>query len=386
VTEAQTIEILSEADLREVVADGIGPAISIYQPTQRGGPEAAQNTVRLKNLIGRAEERLSNRGLRRPEVSTLLSPLRELLDNSAFWRYTLDGLALFTRPNFFRYFKLPYEVDELVVVGDAFYAAPLVQALSDGYFYILALSQASVRLFQATRFGAREVDLSGVDIPRNLGEAMRYDDFEKPNLERHPISGGRLQHGHGPGERDMKNEIERYLNAVDAGIAKVIPGNKYPLVVAAVDYLIPMYRSVSNYGAVLDKGAEGNPDQLSAAELHERAWPIVEPHFESNLSRAKERFGNAVGAGIASCDLAEVLGGAHTGRVETLFVQRGEQRWGVFDLASGEVTLNADQGGLADVDLIDLATRQTLAHGGDVHMVTAEDMPCDDAVGAVFRF
>ena len=384
-TEAQTFEILTEADLREVVADGRGPAISIYQPTLRGGPEAAQNTVRLKNLIGQAEERLSDRGLKRPEVCNLLSPLRDLIDNSAFWRHPLDGLALFSRPDFFRYFKLPYEVDELVVVGDAFYAAPLVQALSDGYFYILAISQSSVRLFQATRFGAREVDLSDVGIPRNLGEAMRYDDFEKPNLERHPIAGGRLQHGHGPGEKDMKNEIERYLNAVDAGIVKIIPGNKYPLVVAAVDYLIPMYRGVSNYGAVLEKGAEGNPDQLGAAELHERAWPVAEPQFRSNLSRAKERFGNAIGAGLASCDLAEVLGGAHTGRVEALFAQKGEQRWGVFDLTSGAVTLSDDPG-IADVDLIDLATRQTLAHGGDVHLVGAEDMPCGEAVGAVFRF
>jgi hypothetical protein len=385
VTEGQTFEILTEADLREVVADGTGPAISIYQPTQRGGPEAAQNTVRLKNLIGQAEERLSDRGIRRPQVYSLLSPLRDLIEDSAFWQHPLDGLALFTRPEFFRYFKLPYAVDEVVVVGDAFYAAPLVQALSDGYFYILAISQASVRLFQATRFGAREVDLSGVDIPRNLGEAMRYDDFEKPNLERHPISGGRLQHGHGPGEKDMKNEIERYLNAVDAGIAKVIPGNKYPLVVAAVDYLIPMYRRVTNYGPVLEKGPEGNPDQLGAAELHERAWPIVEPYFQSNLVRAKERFGNAIGAGLASCDLAEVLGGAHTGRVETLFAQKGEQRWGVFNLTSGEVTLTGDRG-LAEVDLIDLATRQTLAHGGDVYLVGADDVPCDDAIGAIFRF
>jgi hypothetical protein len=385
VSEAQTFEILSADDLREVVADGTAPAISIYLPTHRGGPEAAQNTVRLKNLIGRAEERLLERGHRRPEAGNLLAPLRRLVENSAFWRHVLDGLALFARPDFFRYFKLPYEVDELVVVGGAFYAAPLVPALSDGYFYILAISQSSVRLFQATRFGAREVDLSSVDFPRSLNEAMRYDDFEKPNLERHPISGGRLQHGHGPGEKDMRNEIERYLNAVDTGISKVIPGNKYPLVVAAVDYLIPIYRSVSNYGAVLEKGAEGNPDQLGAAVLHERAWPIVRSHFEANLERARERFGNAIGTGLASCELSEVLAAAHTGRVETLFVQRRAHVWGVFDLTSGRVEVG-DEPGVADVDLIDLATRQTLAHGGDVHLVAKEKMPCDEAAGAIFRF
>jgi Bacterial archaeo-eukaryotic release factor family 3 len=385
VTEAQTFEILTDADLRELVSDGPGPAISIYQPTLRGGPEADQNTVRLKNLIAQAEERLTARGLKRVEACNMLSSIRRLLDNSAFWRRQLDGLALFSRPDFFRYFKLPFAVDELVVVGDALYATPLVPAVSDGYFYILAISQASVRLFQATRFGAREVDISGIDIPRNLEDAMRYDDFEKPNLQRHPISSGRLQHGHGPGEADMKNEIARYFKAVDAGVSKLIPGNKYPLVIAAVDYLIPMYRAASSYGFVLEKGAEGNPDQLSAAELHERAWPVVEPHFRSGLARALERFGNAQGTGLASCSLGEVLAAAYTGRVDTLLVRRGEQRWGVFDLTSGDVR-PASAPGIADVDLIDLATRQALAHGGDVRLVPADDMPCDEALAAVFRF
>lgn len=389
--ESQAFAGVTQQDLRELLADRDGPAISLYQPTHRAGPETEQNVIRLKNLVQEIEDRAIARGFDRTTVCKLRAPIQGLLDRGEFWRHQLDGLAVFSAPDYFRYFKLPYSVEELVIVSNSVHTTPLMPALSEGHFYVLAISQGSLRLVRATQFGAEEVDLSGLDIPRSFDEAMRFDDFQKSNLQRHPTSspgrgGGRvMQHGHGPGDEERKVEILRYFKAVDGGISKLLAGETAALVIAAVDYLIPLYRQAAAHPNVLEKGVSGNPEQLSPTELQARAWPVVEPHFRAVIERAKDRFGSGLGPGTASCEPATVLAAAHAGRIETLLVATGNRLWGIFDPATNEVR-DQDEPGPADVDLVDLATRQTVLHGGNVYVVEPDAMPCEDAMAAVFRF
>jgi hypothetical protein len=389
--ELRTTDVVTGEDLRELLADRPGPTVSLFQPTGRGGTETERNSLRFKNLVNAAQERLEARGYRHTEACRVTGPMRLLLERGDFWRGQLDGLAVFATSGYLRAFKLPVALEELVVTSDSAHVTPLLPALEQQLFFLLAISQGSVRLLRVSRYETEEIDLSRTGIPLNLDEAMRYDDFEKTNLQRHPVqrrgdAGGRtLQHGHGPGDADLKNEILRYFQAVDGGICKALAGENAPLVIAAVDYLIPLYRQANNYGNLLDNGLEGNPDQVTAAQLKERAYPIVEPHFQVFLARFGERFGNALGTGLASCDLAEVLGAAYGGRVESLLVSSGERRWGLFDSTRGEIELREAPRG-PDVELIDLAVRQTILHGGDAHVVEADQMPCPDPAAAVFRF
>lgn len=389
--DTQVFEVVTQEDLREILTQREGPAVSLYQPTHRGRPDVEQDVLRFKNLLNEAEERLIGYGPRRADANRLLQPMRQLLNNGEFWRFQLGGLAVFGAPRFFRYYKLPFEVEELVVVAESIHATPLFEATTRGYFYILAISRSSLRLMRATRFGVEEIDLSEVDIPHNFDEAMRFDDFQKSNLQRHPTSrpgtgrGRTMQHGHGPGDEDLKKQIVRYFQAVDRGICDLLKNERAPLVLAAVDYLHPLYRAASDYRSILDRGIEGNPEQLSPAQLKKQAWPLVEPHFRARLDEAKERWGNGTSNGLASCELSEVIGAAYEGRVGALIVRRGERRWGLFDLTERRVEEHSEPR-TGDVDLIDLAGRQTALHGGDVFITDADDMPCDDPLAAVFRF
>src|SRR3982750_3567857 len=43
--------ILSPEDLKSVVTEGHGPAVSIFLPTHRAGPDIQQDSIRLKNLL-----------------------------------------------------------------------------------------------------------------------------------------------------------------------------------------------------------------------------------------------------------------------------------------------------------------------------------------------
>lgn len=188
-------------------------------PTHRAGAETQQDPIRLKNLLGRAEECLLAGGLRTPEARELLKPAQKILWNGLLWQHQSDGLAMFLSPEEFSYYRLPFDFEELVVITDCFHIKSLLPLLSgDGRFYVLALSQNQVRLLQGTRYSISEVDAGS--IPVSFAEALRYDDPER-RLQFHTSTrtpGGKgeraaIFHGHGVGTDNAEVNILRYFQS-----------------------------------------------------------------------------------------------------------------------------------------------------------------------------
>jgi hypothetical protein len=385
------MRILSDAELKTLAQDHEGPCISIFMPTHRGGAGTQQDRIRLKNLLAEAEDSLIDGWLRRSEARSLLEPARELLENEVFWQHQSDSLAVFVSQDAFHYYQMPFKLEELLIVGQKFHLKPLLPLLSgDGRFYVLALSQNEVRLLQGTRDSIDEVALE--DVPDSLSDALSYDDIEK-RLQFRTQSrgeGGRrghvaVFHGHGAGPDFAKNNILRFFHLVDEGISKLFGGERSPLVLAGVDYLHPIYREANTYTHLLDEGIEGNPQYLSARELHEEAWGIVRPIFRASQRDALAKYEELEGTGLTSGDVSKIVVAAHNGRVKTLFVALGQQQFGLFDVETGAVWLRDDSQPSSD-DLLDLAAIQTLLNGGAVYAVEPEEVPGGTLLAAVFRY
>jgi hypothetical protein len=383
------MSLLTRGELTALMAPTEEPCISIYLPTHRAGAETQQDRIRLKNLLKKAEDRLVADGERKPAAEAMLKPAWRLVEDRVFWQHQSDGLALFLSSRLFRHYRLPLAFDELVVTTDRFHLKPLLPLLTgDGLFYILALSQKQVRLFEASHHSVGEVDL-GAEVPKSLADALGYD-WEQRSLQFHTGSAGggqraALFHGQGAGVDDRKPEIKQFLNLLDNGLVEALSDRLAPLVLAAVDYLIPMYREVSRYPHLLERGVVGNPDEQSADQLHRKAWKLVEPQFLSAQREAVERFGALAGTGRAANDLREVLNGAHDGRVDTLFVALGVQRWGRFEPQTRALELH-DEPDNSNEDLLDMAALQSLIQGGTVYAVDPEAVPGDGELAAVFRY
>lgn len=388
------MKVLTRDDLRTLIGKRDGWCVSIFVPTHRIGPETQQNPIRLKNLLGKAEEDLVAAGLRPPEAQKLLQPAETLLHDGLFWQHQSDGLALFVSPERFQHYRLPFDFEELAVVAERFHIKPLLPLLSgDGRFYVLALSQNEIRLLQGTRYSVSEVDLG--EVPDSLAEALKYNDPEK-RLQFHTSTrtpGGKGQrpaifHGHGVASADdPKDYILRYFHQVDEGLGDLLGGEETPLVLAGVDYLLPLYKEANTYPHLVAEWIEGNPEELRAEELHEQAWPILRPLFLKAKREAAAQYRQLAGAGSerASSDLEEVIPAAYVGRVETLFVALHTQRWGAFDADTYEVRLhNEEEPG--DEDLLDLAAVHTLVNGGTVYAVEPEKVPDGTPLAAVFRY
>jgi hypothetical protein len=384
------MDLLSRANVRELAEVSDGPCVSLFLPTHRSGPQTQQDPIRFKNLLRQAQERLTKNGLRSTEANKVLGPANPLLDDRSFWQHQSDGLAVFASRGMFRYFRLPLQFPELVVVTDRFHIKPLLSLLSgDGRFYVLALSQNRVRLFQGTRQSIGEMDLDSV--PKNLAEALGAEERER-QLQFHTPGqrASAIYHGHGGSNDDSlhKKDLLRYFKKIDKGLQDLVCPERAPLVLAGVDYLLPIYREANSCAELVDEGIVGSPDGLSASELHTRAWAILGPHFAVAQERAAAQYRELAGTGRTSRDLTSIVPAAHHGRVDSLFVAVGVQQWGVFEAGAGGVLLHVDRQP-GDQDLLDLAAVQTLVHAGNVYAVEPEQIPDSEVrgpVAAVFRY
>jgi hypothetical protein len=165
----------------------------------------------------------------------------------------------------------------------------------------------------------------------------------------------------------------------------VLKGSRSLLVLAGVDYLLPIYREATAYPHLVEEGVTGNPEGLSEEELHREAWATVRPHFLKARREATVRYEQLAGTGQTSNDLREVVPAAYYGRVDVLFTAAGSRRWGAFEPGIGEVELH-EEAELGDGDLLDFAAVQTLLNKGTVYVLNSEDMPDGLVAASVFRY
>ncbi|MDQ4146837.1 MAG: hypothetical protein M3120_03965 [Pseudomonadota bacterium] len=380
--------MFSKQDLQSLLENrSAGPRVSIYMPTVQAGSQTLQNPIRFKNLLRQAEDLLRERGIKAREIKRLLERAGSMTDDQAFWQHQDVALAVFIAQDAYYAYRLPIQVEELALVQDRFYIRPLLQALSENeQFYVLTLSQNRVRLFECNRYNAHEVELEG--LPRSLADALG-NDLTKQHLKYHTAS----KKGSAPwntpnihdaaNKDDVKADVRKFFGRLNEGINDFIQNNA-PLVLAGVDYLLPIYREETNYSPIVG-GIEGNFDQAKAQDLHTEAWKIVEPFFAKSRLDALAQYESLTGTGRAVNALEEIVTAAVEGRVDTLLVARTQQKWGKLNAAERWVSVH-DEPVAGDEELLDLAAAYTYQRGGRVFIVESEQVPDRSCAAAVLRY
>jgi len=360
---------IPRADLAEL-GTATGRAVSVFMPTARSGAGLRENPIRAKALLKQAETDLRANGATREEAAGILRPLVEFLDDDEFWKFLADGLALFAGEGIWRAYRVTTPFPEVVLVGDSLAVRPIVpNAIDDREFLILAGSQNKVRLFAATASTVRELDLGS--IPSSLEAAD--GDIQPPSTQHQsqrfsPGASGGPVHGHGSGPEPSGAQVEKFLRQVAQGLREQLePNDRRLVVLAAVGEHLSQFRGYLSYANLAEEFVPGNPDTLSPAELHKRAWPVVRSTMRKRAEAVADRFGDALGAGRAmSAGATEILQAAREGRVDTLLLttERCSPLHGPDDL--------------------DAAIGHTVANSGSV--VVADELPGDVAEGAILRF
>ncbi len=356
------------------------PCISIFIPTSRKGNESNQGRIRLKNAMDHIEEQLIAREMRKPDRESLLSPLNRLLEDTMFWQYQQDTLAIFINPNSFEWYTLPLETEEEVIVNSYYYIKPLLP-LYNGIetFYILAVSQKNVALYRNDIYGIEPIETS--ELPKNLMDALMYDTPER-HLQRNGGAGG--YHGFGGISEHEKADLAQYLRKVDSGVRKLITEEAAPLIFAGVNYLGAIYKEVQTYPHFIPMTIEGNPKEYDKHALHQRAMEIIEPLNETHRQDAHKRYEDLLESRKALTSIDDIVSSAFYKKVDTLFIPKHANCWGNFDATTGDVKQH-DVYNKDDEELYNFAAVYTILNGGHVYLIEGNQNE-QEAVGAILRY
>lgn len=378
------------SDLRQLTQANDGPCVTICMPTHvAAGAEGQQDAVRLKNLAEQVEQQLADEWLRAAEARDMVAAIHELPIDHEFWEIRSHGLALFLDRQSLKRFRVPMRLEELALVNRRFHVKPLLPLLASSHrFFILALSQHSVRLLEATEHQAEEVNVQG--LPQRMDEALNLDGADRGSQSHFAMKVGTgkqssVFHGQGGVPDNHKDELAQFFRQIDAALKPVLRYETAPLVLAGVDYLLPIYRKVCHCSHLAKPELVGNCDHLSARQIHEKVWPLVKPLLIEDREQAAAKYRRLAGTGKTSDNIREALPAAYEGRIETLLVASDYQMWGVSD-EQGKVIEMHDLQQRGDDDLLDTAAVQTLLNRGSVYAVDRTKIPASEPLAAVLRF
>lgn len=394
VTAEQLPGVLTKERFTELANYKSHCCVSIFLGAHAAGVEVNEHydPINFKNQLQEIGRRLSDKGLEQGTIERLLQPGFDLVRNNDFWTEMSPGLALFISDGFFKYIKMPKApAEEITVIEPTFYVTPLVELLSSPeYFYLLVISKQGCKLFKGDAWGLQKVP---VELPGSIEEVKRLSDLDATTF-RSGSSGSRAPrysqegsyHGAGSGNPDGKDNMLVYFEAVDDVLwDKVLNKENAPLLLAGVEYEIPIYKSACDYHNIWPEALTGSREHQETGVLYKDAMRVMQPYFGQRVKKALETYGNQSTTGLTSSITADVIPAAYYAKISHLFVTKGEHVWGHFDEMSNELVFHEspDEGG---EDLIDNAVVKTLAHGGEVFLLDREMMPAECQMAALMRY
>jgi hypothetical protein len=382
-------------EIKDLIALEGEPCVSLYVPTHAKGPDVRQDPIRLKNDLKEADEALAKEGLKSRDIQALLQPAWDLLDQGGdIWQYLQDTLAIFLGPDRFSLYRLPFTVEERVIVDRGFHMLPLLPVVfPDTRFWVLSLDLEGVHLYEATRHSLEEVEL-GEDVPKSL-EEYRAGLQEISSLQFHTGAPradevgnrGAIFHGHGASnESTDKKDILQFFHHLNNGVTDKIEGERTPLLLAGQPQNQALYRETCHSSQLMEQGIDINPQDLSPKQLHDSAWEIVKPHTEKGEAAARERFLQMKGHGDTKAleKLDHAVPFAVNQRLDTLFVSDCHRAWGIYDPETNHAKIHPNRK-KGDRELYNLCACKTLLYGGTVFVVSEEEIPGEGKLAAIVR-
>jgi hypothetical protein len=363
--------------------------ISVYLPTHRSSSEMndPQDLITFKNKLAAIRSNLQQKGLNHPFIEKIMEPAFSLVKDEQLWSNLTEGLAMFMSEGFFKYIKLRQQPEEVVIINHSFHVSPLISAMTinNDHFYLLLISKKRAKLFRADQFYIEHIPID--EMPDGVEDVVHFEEKDDQNLFRMAEGGaGANFHGIGAGKPDPKENIALYLKEVDRTLhEKVLAREQAPLLVAGVDYIVPIFKQVSGYRFIYEHALLGHYENEPSSVLYAKSMEIMQPWFNRRHEEALEKYCNNLATPLTSSMPETVIPASFYSRVSDLFLCRGEHIWGSFDREANQLTMHANKEDNDDC-LLDKAAVQTILNGGEVHILEKEKMPKGSTIAALMRY
>lgn len=365
--------------------------ISIFIPTHRAGEKVLQgeDSLMLKNQLIDVKSKLSRKGLQANVIESMTAPVQQLIDDSSFWREQSDGLAIFLADGVSQVYTVPVYFKEYNNISNSFYLKPLMPLfVGDGSFFLLMLERSNINLYECTQHSFTEIKIDDC-IPETKQDVVGYD-YEQKNLQFRTgqAGGGRaIYHGQEAATGKRKNEIKKYLRAINNGLAPLLKEESMPMLVAAQDPLFDIYKEVNTYPNLIKENLKVNFGNTNIYEVHELAWEKMSPIFDQKRKDKIALFLNEQGTGKTAIGIDEILPAAFNGKVDTLFCENKSDIFGHYHVEDGHFKVEQTEEHDNAISLMNIAAIQTFLNGGEVYLLEAEEMPnTASRINALYRY
>ncbi|MDT0643979.1 hypothetical protein RM553_14165 [Zunongwangia sp. F363] len=383
------MSLISQEEFQKIANFKGENCVSIFIPTDRAGKEVLdqKDKTYLKSSWDEVKKRLEKEGISEDKIEAIGKPIEELINDPEFWRHQSDGLAVFAAEGFFEKFTIPVNFEAYTYISKEFYVRPLAPVLkNEGRFYLLAIQQDKVDLYEATKHSIGPVYIEDL-TPERLEDRVGYDYEEKHSKHKtqHNLSGQSTTHGYDAANRDEKNEILRFFRAVDKGLHEVLKDENVPLVVACQDYLFPIYKEANSYKNLYEQVIPGNPSDTNMLGLHDKALKVMEPQLEKEKRNKLATF-SELPPEKTSTEIHDIIPAAFEGKIDTLFLENRAEVWGTYDEENRKVETKEEQSDDA-TSLMNLAAAKVVETGGSVFLIESAFMPEKASkLNAIYRY
>jgi hypothetical protein len=146
---------------------------------------------------------------------------------------------------------------------------------SQQHFFVLILSKKQAKLFRGDLLGLKHIEIS--ELPNGIEDVVHIEEKDQ-KLFRTAQSGRGNVHGVGAGVPSEKENISMYLKEVDQTLWKEgLNKENAPLVLGGVEYIVAIYKDISQYKHITDKALTGSLENEDPKEIYRRAKEIVSP-------------------------------------------------------------------------------------------------------------
>lgn len=375
--------------------------ISATIPLDFDNNDPKNTMLNVRSVLRSAREKFNDRAGLHPKfnanqrslIEQHLSELENLDENALRALNHNQSLAVFVTPEQSILMGLPEQVHSMAMVSDHPYALPLMESSKhfyQRYYYLVDLSMNSLKLYRIEDNGEIDTLLDRDMDELDFRPAANYEDNHDEPLQFHGSGSGNqaIYHGHSAQDnrhfeerqkrfwRDAYEEVQTILGMShrSSSIPVVLRGEQrqrdaFIDKVNANDEQFDMQTNLQHKGSLKEQF------EMIRNELYHKA------NRHKNLLR---RWKRARSQGLTETHTPQIARLVAQGMVDTLVISNKETLWGEYDAKSGDLLIHQNER-MSSGEVRDLLARRVQELGGDIHVLSHDEMPSKEPFAAILR-
>lgn len=365
-------------DLKRLVLDATrqaeGPYISIFMAVHPNETNLQLDKAQYKNLVAAAQKAFTDLYPKKDwpayaEKFALIG-LDRILGRNGY-----RGMAVIaSKDHVFRY-DLTATPDDESYVSDNLYILPIIKDAQYNFDYdLLSLNKSGFGLYQARNGLINQVMLpksAPTDLLQTLTEADAQDSAA--------VHAGNDIYAEPTLKEPNAADLTRYFKIVDQYIRQQFTlAEHMPLVLLGADVLQDQFRGISKNGMLADTvKLTKQPSKLDQGALNDLKDQISQQFVTQAKAQVHQDLDDARSGNREVSGVDNVVQAVVEGRIKQVLIRENTVEHGVIDL---DLRIDTQSPQAAKHNLLNDIAVVTLAFGGQVHVLTDEEMPIGQSV------